>query len=208
MRHHLRVRSLLIAGALLALPSAALAGPPLICHPFQTDGGELLPWGSGPGWNTPDPGYDVKRLPADLKRLLAPDVPVLTRMENMRRAIVYTLHNEAVADEILRTFIARAEQVSGNGPDAVAALFDAGYLIETVKQGSTFKPGSLRALRTAWDKDGYAMVQRALALSGGSAEMEFAASLMSRGQQSEAHMERARAKASPVLARNLGSFAP
>ena len=32
----------------------ALAGPPLICYPFDTGSTTLLAWGSGPGWNTPD----------------------------------------------------------------------------------------------------------------------------------------------------------
>lgn len=191
------IRPLLVAAALLALPSASMAGPPLLCHPFQTEGGGLLPWGDGPGWNTPDPSYDVKRLPADLQRLLGPDVPVLTRMENMRRAVIYVLEDAAVADEILQAFLRRAEQVSGSGPAAAAALFDAGYLVETYEQAVH------RHRRSGPDADGYALVQRALALSGGSPEMEFAASLMTTGARADAHRRKAREGASALLSRNL-----
>ena len=58
---------------LVAFPRTSEAGPPLICHPFATGTESVLPWGTGPGWNTPDRRYDVQRLTADTLRLLTPE---------------------------------------------------------------------------------------------------------------------------------------
>lgn len=196
MRYGNTVRQLLLGAALVAVPSLTEAGPPLLCHPFQTSGGELLPWGGGPQWHSPDPKYNVEQLTSDLLRLLTPETPPLTRMENMRRAVIYAAQDPDEADELLRTFLERATSASGE-PAEAAALFDAGYLIETYKQASH------RHRRAGPDVDGYALVQRALALSARSPEMEFAASLMTTGAQADAHLRRARAGMSPLLARNI-----
>ena len=186
------------AAALIALPSAALAGPPLICHPFQTAGSELLPWAAGSGWNNPDPRYNLQRLQGDLLKLLGPDAPVLSRMENMRRAAIYAARDRQVAEQLLQTLLARA---AAPGAPA-AALFDAGYLIESYKQAAHLYRWA------APTTDGYSMVVRAIAASGGSAEMEFAASLMTQGAQADAHLRRARAAAGaqPLLAQNIDSL--
>jgi hypothetical protein len=48
------IRSLAAVAAVLFIAAPALAGPPLICHPFETGGGTLIAWGTGAGWNTPD----------------------------------------------------------------------------------------------------------------------------------------------------------
>ena len=75
----LRLRSLALAALLVALP--AWAGPPLLCHPFDTAGAPSLPWGQG--WNQVDRRYDTARLAADTLRLLGPKTPVLARMETL-----------------------------------------------------------------------------------------------------------------------------
>ena len=198
MRHVTRTK-MLLAALLLSAPSISEAGPPLICHPFQTARAELLPWGTGEGWNTPDRSYDVQRLPADMLRLLTADAPVLARMETMRRAAIYAAQDGRVADQLLQALLTRATGTSGRG--APTAIFDAGYLIESYKQATHLHR------RPAPPHDGYAMVVRAIATSGGNAEMEFAASLMTQGAQADAHLRRARAAAStrPLLAQNIHS---
>src|SRR6478609_3053788 len=80
----------------------ALAGPPLICHPFETAGGVLISWGAGSGWNTPDRSYDIKKLVADTNAVLTSDSPILTRMENLRRATIYAMQDPAIADALLK----------------------------------------------------------------------------------------------------------
>ena len=194
MTHALRL-SLLTASLFLALPTVGQAGPPLICHPFQTAGGELLPWGTGPGWNTPDRNYDVRRLTADVLRLLAEDAPILTRMENIRRAVIYASRDAQAADQLLAAVVARVT----DKPKPLA-LFDAGYLIESFKQAAHLHGG--RHVTTA---DGYAMVTKALLVGGSNPEMEFAAALMTSGAESESHLRRARAAAAAesLLAKNI-----
>ena len=200
MRHHYRLSRMLAFALLLSLPAVSEAGPPLICHPFQTQGTELLQWGPGTSWNTPDRRYDVNRLTTDVLRLLAPDAPVLSRMENLRRAAIYAASSKEAADQLLRALLARAE--SADGRASATAQFDAGYLVEAYKQSVHMHR------RPAPGQDGYAMVARASQLANGQPEMEFAASLMTSGTQAEAHLGRARAGAAsqPLLAQNIESM--
>ena len=194
--------------AVLLVASPALAGPPLVCNPFVTDGGTLIAWGSGPGWNTPDHEYDIKRLVADTTAVLAADTPVLTRMENLRRATIYAMRDPVVAGQLLKALIARALSTATDS----GAWFDAGYLIEAYKQGAHLR-GDRKA--TAWAAvdetirvDGYGFVKKAIAMRGANAEMELAASLMTEGAMAEAHRARA-AKAGPgsLVVRNLAKLA-
>lgn len=178
---------------LLAFASVVEAGPPLICIPFETGSTRLLPWGDGPGWNSPDRRYEVRHLTRDTLRLLTPDAPVLERMENLRRATIYAGGDSRIAGELLAALMARADASA----DA-ATLFDAGYLVESYKQFAFIQPGAAPAI------DGYALVKRAIAMSG-AVEMEYAASLMSQGDAAAAHRRRAQAAAprGSLLARNL-----
>ena len=86
-------RSLVALAAVVFFATPALAGPPLICHPFETESGKLIAWGTGSGWNTPDRSYDIKKLVADTNAVLTADAPILTRMENMRRATIYAMRD-------------------------------------------------------------------------------------------------------------------
>ena len=211
---------------MLAFASPALAGPPLICHPFDTAGGTLIAWGSGSGWNTPLASYDVKKLPVEVAQLLDSDAPVLTRMENLRRATIYAMKDPAVAHQLLTVVMGRALTPRGGAQ----AWFDAGYLIESYKQAAHLREGSALWSRDnhpsaaaapgtpefAWQAtdetlkvDGYGFVKKAIAMTGApNAEMEFAASLMTQGTVASAHRARAAASAArgSVLAQNLAKL--
>jgi hypothetical protein len=136
----------------------------------------------------------VQRLTADTLRLLTPDAPVLARMENLRRAVIYAARDHRVADQLLAAVAARVTDM----PNPIA-LFDAGYLIESFKQAAHMHG------RNVSTTDGYAMVKKALLVGGSNAEMEFAAALMTSGQTSAAHLQRARTgtPAESLLARNI-----
>jgi hypothetical protein len=203
-------KSLALAAVTMVLfASPALAGPPLICHPFVTESGKLIAWGSGPGWNTPDHSYDIKRLVADTTAALRPDAPVLTRMENLRRATIYAMRDAAVADQLLKALLNRALSTSNNG----SAWFDAGYLVEAYRQGEHMRADRRNA--SAWAAvdetirvDGYGFVKKAIAQLGPNAEMEFAASLMTTGAVAETHRARAKtAGAGSLVAKNLARLA-
>jgi hypothetical protein len=203
-------RSLTALAAVLLFATPALAGPPLICFPFQTESGKLIAWGTGSGWNTPDRSYDIKKLVADTNALLTPEAPVLTRMENMRRATIYAMRDPAIAEQLLKTVMSRALATTNDS----RAWFDAGYLIESYKQANHLRENRKPELR-AWagvDEtlriDGYNWVKKAMSMTASSAEFEFAASLMTQGSVASAHRAKALAAAGKgsVLARNLASF--
>ena len=203
-------RSFVALAVLFVFTTPALAGPPLICHPFDTGGGKLISWGPGPSWNSPLATYDLKNLVADTTSLLTTDAPVLTRMENMRRATIYAMRDSAIAHDLLKTVIARALAATGDA----RALFDAGYLIESYKQAAHLRQDRRPELRrwAAVDEtirvDGYGWVKKALAMTGTSAEMEFAASLMTSDPVSSSHRAKALAAAGKgsLVARNIAKL--
>lgn len=190
----------------------ALAGPPLICHPFDTGSTKLLPWGSDTAnWNAALPAYNLKTLAAETVGMLDTEPATLTRMENLRRATIYAMRDPAIAQEFLRTMVNRALSTS---PTA-AKWFDAGYVIEAYKQATHLRGPNGRFDRTAWAAtdetlrvDGYGFVKKAMAMGGPSAEMEFAASLMTQGAVASAHRSRAMAAAArgSLLAANLAKY--
>lgn len=205
-----RFRCLLGAMLVLTVATTAQAGPPLICHPFETGSASLLPWSNGTGWNTPDSKYDIRHLTADTTRLLSAQAPLLARMENLRRATIYASQRREIAYELLTAVVGRALAASASGSRDPLPWFDAAYAIEAFKQaGGLHRWNPARDeewfSRELGDLNGYVFIQRALALAGNNAEMEFAASLMQRGAAAEAHRRRALAGATrgSLLAKNL-----
>ncbi len=213
------LRVLVTLAAVVGFAPAALAGPPLICHPFVTDAAApLLPWTLSREWYSPDPSYDVAGLTADTLQLLSPDAPVLARMENMRRAAIYADRDPAIAGALLGAVVARTKTAPADRRAAALAWFDAGYLVETYRQldliyrhemrrsngrATSMVPAEAAAL------DGYVLVQKALALTPvAKAEIEFAASLMTQYALAATYRRQATAGAAPdsLLAQNLAAF--
>jgi hypothetical protein len=162
-----------VAAALLAIPGQLLAGPPLVCRPFEAGGAPSLPWGTG-GWNSPRTDYPLDRLVADTLSLLTPDAPVLARMETIRRASIYASRDVKVAADLLSAVSRRALDRNSSTSDP-HAWFDFGYLVETFKQADfLFKDGN-----PAKGMDGYRHIRKAIALgSNAKADMESAAALV------------------------------
>jgi hypothetical protein len=71
-------------------PTSRAGGPPLLCHPFDINNARSLPW-SGSEWRGVDKNYNINRLVDDTLGLLAPETPVMVRMETLRRATVYAV---------------------------------------------------------------------------------------------------------------------
>jgi hypothetical protein len=210
----------LAALAAFAFAPAALAGPPLICHPFTTgNGAPLLPWAEGTNhWHSPDRAYDRTSLVADTLNLLSVDAPILVRMENMRRATIYAEESPAMAAELLRAVFERTASKPADARAEALEWFDAGYLVETYRQlGLIYQHGMLPA-HGRWTSlvpaeltklDGYELVQKAAALAPESqAELDFASALMTRPPLTATHLRRAAssAAAGSVLAQNLVEY--
>ena len=179
----LRSASLAVAVFAVFVP-AAQAGPPLICHPLEIGGAASLPWGSGPGWNTPLAAYDRARLVGDTLALLSPATPIRVRMETLRRATIYAMADPDRGRELLARLEARARE-GGPGADNALALFDAGYLIETLKQAR------LITGRDIVDpaRDGESMVRVARQRREKDQDMAYAADLIASGK-SKAQVKR------------------
>jgi len=195
---------------LLCLATLAEAGPPLICHSVEIGPAKSLPWISH-DWNlSGGETYDTKNLVRDTLEILAPDTPVLVRMETLRRATLYARKDPLAAKELLARLHARATPAESSGrPDALA-WFDLGYLAEAYKQwiGQSWMKVSKDEQNPAAGLDGYALVKKAIGLRGSDPQMEFAAALITLSGPAEEHRQHALkaiagAKIDPLLAQNL-----
>src|SRR5262245_676584 len=209
---------LIILGLTLTLVRPAMAGPILVCKNYEIGAAKSLPWG-GNDWRSVKSDYDINRLVEDTMALLTPDMPVIARMETLRRAVIYaawarvdrevnyTKRNDNAAPELLSRLMGKSKestlQSAARKPDPMK-MFDAGFLLESWKQAYVEGNGKKPA-----DFDGYPMVKQAIAFRGNDPEMEFAAALITSTRSdkavSRAHLQKAIAGApeGSLLARNI-----
>lgn len=164
----------MITASALLTARPALAGPPLLCFPFDIGAAKSLPMGTS-NWKAVDPQYNVAQLVDDTLALLAPETPVLVRMETLRRATVYAATNPAIAAALVDALRTRASKADGH---AALAVFDFGYLVETYRQATPFLMPRVAAID---DVDGYQLVLKAQALQR-DATMTRAAQLIADGR--------------------------
>ena len=201
--------------ALFATVAPVLAGPPLLCHPFDIGEARSLPW--GPDWSQGRSDYNVANLVADTEAILTPTAPVIVRMETLRRAALYASLDGKIARQLLQSLNARATAAerSGNSSPATAmALFDAGYLAETYRQISDLGRSSGWGTRSAaiagviGKANGKNFMDRTIALRPDDGAIQFAAALVAASTDRSAYLQHA-AKAregvarDPLLAKNI-----
>lgn len=228
-RKVLRSISLAVASilCLLVVQQAALAGPPLLCHPFEIGNARSLPW-SGSEWRAVDKSYKISRLVGDTVALLTPETPVMVRMETLRRATVYAVwsmndykvgyevKDDKVATELLARLKARipAPEAKTDKRAAALAMFDYGYLVESYKQ-AIWDPHASPGAKRASDIDGYGFIVKSISMRGSDPEMEYAAALSCMGRKREAgqaayvaHAQKALAgtQEGSLLARNMLNY--
>ncbi len=204
-------RSLLCTALLVTAAVPALAGPPLICHPFDIGTARSLPFGDTSegwrGWQATLASYDRSRLVADTLALLTPDTPVIVRMETLRRASAYSVDDTALATRLIGALQARATRTPRTRDEALA-FFDAGYLVETYRQ---LGQRGVNVKASIDGIDGYAMVKLAMTQLPGDAGIQFAAALMTTSPSAQAlhaaHLKMARelARADALVARNVAT---
>ena len=182
LRRPLTVVATTMAAALLAA-QPVLAGPPLVCFPFEIGNARSLP-------------ELVELLRADQTiELLDAKTPVIVHMETMRRAALYALANRTAGAELLAKLRERAGMKTADAP---LAVFDFGYLVETYRQAGVHLGDEI---------DGYVWVQKAIALQK-DPQMEFAAAIISAWPKRAEHTEHVRnatagAANDPLLSKNL-----
>ncbi len=195
-----------------------IAGPPLICHPFDIGDAKSLPWEPSSNYNSPKANYDIANLVADTLSLLGRDVPVIVRMETLRRAGLYAQQDQQIAMKLLDALIGRAREDEGKGKADALSFFDFGYLLETCKQANLIYK---KITDQAWERiikqnpatglDGYAWVSKAISLRRNDPAMEFAAALIlsdrKHAKERQEHLHKAVVDASEgsLLAKNLVS---
>jgi len=188
---------------LFILASAAVAGPPLICHAFDIGNAKSLPWVSHDWSLTGGENYDTHGLASDTLAILSESQSPLVHMETLRRATLYARTDRQAAKQLLLQLVARARSnESASHPDAFA-FFDAAYLVEAYKQWLGEGGGN-----PANGLDGLSWIKKAIQLRGNDPQMEFAAALITlRGPEAEhqayAQQAIAGAKSDELLSRNL-----
>jgi hypothetical protein len=200
------IRLMLIAiAAVFVYASAAVAGPPLICHAFDIGNAKSLPWISH-DWNlSGTENYDTHRLASDtLATLIASQVP-LVHMETLRRATLYARKDPVAAKQLLLQLVARARSSEASSSPDPFALFDAAYLTEAYQQWLGEKGEN-----PANGLDGLPWIEHALRLRPNDAQMAFAAALITlRGPEAEhrGHTQIATASGNndQLLKRNLAT---
>src|SRR5215208_5444826 len=200
----LHITRTLLAIALVTIASApALAGPPLVCIPYDIGTARSLPWNAeGHAWKGMRSDYRVSQLTGETLALLAPGTPIIVRMETLRRAALYATKDAGIARDLLTTLLDRARSKGANP----LASFDAGYLVETYKQTAPLSPATAAL---AAGVDGYALASRSLAAHDPA--LEFAAAMMTadgrRGAWAEhVRLAKAGAAADQLLARNIAQL--
>ena len=199
--------------ALLSLASPALAGPPFLCHPFDISGAKSLPWVDGRDWLGVRGDYDVTHLVADTEALLTPETPTIVRMETLRRAAIYAAADRALAERLVAALTARVHAAGAGGRTGALAIFDAGYVLEAMSElamhghymGSDAGARGTRVGGLAHPDEGRALIAKSASLRTNDAGIAFALTLISKTEEQQPHLSKARAgaKQDRLLAANM-----
>ena len=196
---------------LLSFALPAVAGPPFICHEFQIGDATSLPWTKG-DWLGASRDYDITRVVADTERLLTPSTPTLVRMETLRRAVLYASRDRALAEQLLAALTARVHAADQAGRMDGLALFDAGYAIEAMSEVeqmghhmSDLADRGRALTGLTQPLDGPSLILKSAALRADDATIAFALALISKTQDKQPHLLKARAAARQdrLLAANM-----
>lgn len=196
-----------------AIATPALAGPPLLCHPYDIGSAGSLPWNDAAGWTGTLADYKLDNLVADTEALLTPSTPVVVRMETLRRAAIYASTDATVAKQLMSRLNARVDAAEAAGhPDALA-LLDAAYVTGAFHQMSMLSgeftsraPGLLAAIGNA---EAYGLITRSVAARPSDAGIQFAAALIATDTNNRGHYldhaskARAGAPGDALLTKNL-----
>jgi hypothetical protein len=197
--------TLISIATFFVLTSAAIAGPPLICHPFDIGNAKSLPWISH-DWNLSGAeNYDTHNLANDTLAILNANQVPLIHMETLRRATLYARKDPVAAKQLLLQLVTRAKSAEASSSPDAFALFDAAYLTEAYKQWLGEKNGN-----PANGLDDLPWIKHAMQLRPNDPQMAFAAALLTlRGPEAD-HREFAQlattgAKSDELLKRNLAT---
>lgn len=205
-----RVCAATVVCAALFVATPAVAGPPMLCHPFDIGDARSLPWDGSRSWFHGRADYAVGNVTRDTEALLTPSTPVIVRMETIRRAAIYASVDREAADALYGMISARARSPKA---DALVIL-DAALLTETFRQLAMMERSAEHQVRArnaraiVGSSDGRALLARAIAAKPDDAAVQFAAALIVADKDRVeyarfAQNARAGAGRDTLLARNL-----
>lgn len=164
-------RALGFLASILLAAAPALAGPPLLCFPYQIGTAHSLPWGDDAF--DQKKGYDKSKVVEDTLKLLKEEKSTLVNMETLRRAAIYIGRDSAMGEDLLVRLNKNANNDEFKGAAKAAALFQAGYLAATLKQN-----GCEVSSKVFKSDDSYAYIKKALAITPDDAAMQLGAALV------------------------------
>jgi hypothetical protein len=203
-----RHRLLTAAALLLAVATPALAGPPLLCHPFDIGTAKSLPWDGAQGWSKGNADYPLARLVVDTEAILQPGTPVLVRLETLRRAAIYASQDPAIASALVTRLSEKAKTQDALAPLDAAYLIGALHQVTMLEQMAEFRDRIAGVRKALSGRDAGAFLAQAVQARPTDPSVAFAAALIALDidrQASGVHAARARAGVSqdPLLARNI-----
>ncbi len=114
-----------LLAALMLVSSSAVAGPPCVCWPVEV--------GDAPTLETEN--RTPTQIADDTLRLLKPSLPVLARMEVLRRSAAALQGEPVLVDRVFGRLCARVLDVeTGKAEHPGRAWFDAGYAAQAFQQ--------------------------------------------------------------------------
>lgn len=185
---HRAKRMALMAAMIGMAAGAAVAGPPLLCFPYQCDETVQL------ADSEKKPGKD---LPQRVVASLDAAKTTLGRMETIRRGAMSVGRDSEQSRRVHERLMARALDAIASQKDAAGALFDAGLWAATTTQaGATLEgaPGKVDGVI------GIAWVERAIEMDPTDAAKAFGAAVMLADRDSS--------RARPYLARAVAGAEP
>lgn len=209
LRHRLILLTLFVFGFAIG---SAIAGPPLLVHPYNIGGAVSLPWSGRQGL----PDYDRSHLIADTEAILQGSPSAIVHMETLRRAFLYARVDPGLVAALQQRLVHRAALIEQGGKADPLAYLDAAYAIEAVRTLDLLNEMAFERVKPVAElsatSDGYPWITKAIALRSADASLQLAAALIAANRHGDSvarHAELARAGASgdPLLAKNLDHLA-
>jgi hypothetical protein len=157
--------------------------------------------------------YDITHVVADTQALLKTEMPTLARMETLRRAVLYASRERALAERLVAALAARVDAADKAGRTDALSIFDLGYALEAISEienlghfmGSDLAVRGHALAGMTRPDDGRALVIKSAALRTDDAGIAFALALISKREEKQPHLLKARAAAKQdrLLASNM-----
>jgi hypothetical protein len=214
LRRLTRIPTIVAVLAAILIGTPALAGPLLVCHPYDIGDARSLPWNEKYVWSAARPDYDLEQLVADTEALLTPTTPIVVRLETLRRAAIYASHDRRIATQLLDRLNARVESSRQAGRTQTLALVDAAYLratfhqIALMKYEAEFRERAANVQPLTGRDEALRMIEEAVRQHAEDPAIQFAAALITFGWNEPAYKQYAHdtqmaAARDPLVARNV-----